>query len=388
MKAVIVAYGHADNVTCLAKNLSALLDVTLIFVTCGKRFTRSIFDWDLRELPFGLTADPQVVRRYVADVEKYLNGRFSLCIARIPSRSIVKDWSRTNVRYVKQIAEYVQDNDFDVVHFNGFSGFQLYFHRYLRRVPKVYTIHDYLPHTGEWKLAPVLLNRLYSKLDYQFIQHYTYLSENFVEHYGADPRRVHTVYCGPLDVYKSFIEKTIREEPSTIMFFGRISPYKGIEYLVEAMRDIRQHIPNVRCIIAGSGDIPVELGNKGEYEVYNYHIPNDEMVDHIQRAAIIVLPYTDATHSAVLMTAYAFHKPVVASAVGGIPEIVEDGISGCLVPPRDSRILATTIVDLLKNKAKRNAIKRNIEKACIEGDFSWKKVADNTLAVYEKALRQ
>jgi glycosyltransferase involved in cell wall biosynthesis len=229
---------------------------------------------------------------------------------------------------------------------------------------------------------------LYSKLDYQFIQHYKYLSERFVEYYGTDPRRVHTVYCGPLDVYRSFIERTIREESSTIMFFGRISPYKGIEYLVEAMRDIGQHIPNLRCIIAGSGDIPVDLGNYDMYEVYNYHIPNNEMVDHIQRAGLIVLPYIDATHSAVLMTAYAFNKPVVASAVGGIPEIVKDGITGCLVPPRDSQTLATTISNLLKDKGKRSSMKHNIKKACAEGKFSWNKIADSTVAVYEKALRR
>jgi len=388
MKIVIVAYGHADNVICLAKHLSASSDVTLIFVTSGDRFTRSILDWDLRNLPFGLTTDQQTVRQYIGgSLEEYLGGSLKLCIARIPSRSIIRDWSRRNMICIKQIARFILDNAFDVVHFNGFSGFQLYFHRYLKGMPKVYTIHDYLPHSGEWKLTPLLLNRLYSKLDYQFIQHYDYLSKSFTDFYGVDSGKVHTVYCGPLEVYNSFVTKKVEEEPRTILFFGRISPYKGIAYLISAVPDVRIHIPELKCIIAGSGDIHVDFENNREYEIHNHHISNNEIVNLIQRASIIVLPYTDATHSAVLMTAYAFSKPVVASAVGGIPEVVVDNVTGRLVPPRDVQALVSAIIDLIGNEHKRELMKQNIKTACAEGNLSWARIADSTLAVYEKALR-
>jgi glycosyltransferase involved in cell wall biosynthesis len=335
-----------------------------------------------------LTTEAGIVRRYVGrDVERYINGSFNLYIARIPSRSIVRDWSRRNIRYIRQLAQFILDNSFDVVHFNGFSGFQLYLYRYLRGIPKVYTIHDYLPHTGEWKLAPVILNRLYSKFDFQFIQHYDYLSKNFSDFYGVDSKKVHTVRCGPLEVYKRFSEKRATEEPNSILFFGRISPYKGIEYLIDAVGHMKRHVPTLKCVIAGRGDVPIELLNNGQYEIHNYHIQNDELVDFVQKASIVVLPYTDATHSAVLMTAYAFNKPVVASAVGGIPEVVKDGITGYLVPPRNSEALATAIVDLLRDERKRNSMKRNIKRMCREGDLSWTKIAANTLVVYRDAIR-
>jgi len=389
MKVAIIAYGHADNVICLAKHLSESSDVTLIFITPGDHFTRSILDLDLRNLPFGLTTDRQIVRQYIGgDLEKYLNGSLNLYIARMPSRSIIRDWPRRNLMYIKQIATFLRSNSFDVVHFNGFSGFQLYFHRYLRGIPKVYTIHDYLPHTGEWKLTPLLLNRLYSRLDYQFIQHYDYLSKSFAKFYGIDSAKVHTVYCGPLEVYNSFVTKKIEEETRTILFFGRISPYKGIEYLTSAVPDVRRHIPELKCIIAGSGTIHIDFDNDGEYEVYNHYISNSEIVNLIQRASLIVLPYTDATHSAVLMTAYAFSKPVVASAVGGIPEVVVDNVTGHLVPPRDVQALGAAIIDILDNEHKRERMKQNIKNMCASGNLSWTRITDSTLAVYEKALRR
>jgi len=389
MKVAVIAYGHSDNVVCLAKHLSKSADITLVFVTSGDRFTRSIFDWDLRLLPFGLTRDHRVVRQYIGrSIEQYLDNSINLYIARTPSRSIVRDWSRRNIRCIKEIAEFLRDNSFDVVHFNGFSGFQLHFHRYLKGMPKVYTIHDYLPHAGEWKLTPILLNRLYSKFDYQFIQHHQYLSKSFAEFYRVNSGRVHTVYCGPLEVYRSFVKNKVKEEHDTILFFGRISPYKGVEYLIRAMPEIRRRVPKAKCIIAGSGHIYIEFTNNGEYEIYNYHISNDEIVGLIQRASVVVLPYTDATHSAVLMTAYAFNKPVVASAVGGIPEVVVDNATGHLVPPKDSHALAAAIVDLLNNWRKKERMKHNIKNVCAEGNLSWSSIAANTLAVYEKAMRR
>jgi glycosyltransferase involved in cell wall biosynthesis len=388
MKVAIVAYGHSDNVICLAKHVSSLAEVKVIFITSGNRFTRSIFDWDLRQLPFGLTQDEEVVRQYIgASVDRYLNGSIGVLIARTPSRSIVKDWSRRNLTYVKEVAEFILDNSFDVVHFNGFSGFQLHFYRYLKALPKVYTVHDYVPHGGEWKITPVVLNRIYAKMNYQFIQHYRYLSKSFARFYSVDPERVHTIYCGPLEVYRSFSIKSISEEPKTILFFGRISPYKGIRYLIEAMPEIRRQLPGVKCVIAGKGNIGMAFENNGEYEIYNYHIPNDKMVDLVRRAAVIVLPYTDATHSAVLMTSYAFNKPVVASRVGGIPEVVFDDITGLLVPPGNAHAISTAIISLLHDEKKRIDMKNSIARMCTTGFLSWDHIAKDTVMVYQEAIR-
>ena len=388
MKVAIVAYGHADNVICLSNHLSKYADVTLIFVTAGDRFTRSVFDWDITKLPFGLITDSNVISNYIGKIIlSYISPNIKIYLVHTPTRKIVKDWKRENMKYIKEVAEYIKNNAYDAVHFNGFSGFQLYFHWYLRRMPKVYTIHDYLPHSGEWKRTPVILHKLYSKLNYQFIQHYHFLTERLSEFYGIQADRVHTVYCGPLEIYRVFLNKPISEEPHTILFFGRISYYKGIEYLVQAVPKIKEHIPDVKIIIAGKGDFWFKFKDREKYEIYNYHVSNKELVNLIQRASIVVTPYTDATHSAVIMTAYAFNKPVVASAVGGIPEVVDDHVTGRLVPPSNSQALANAIIELLSNSKKRKRMKQNIQKKCSEGKLAWDHIAKQTIGVYKKALK-
>lgn len=388
MKAAIIAFGHSDNVICLLRSLSKSIDVTLIMVTAGERFTRSLFDWDLSQLPYGLTTDVNRVREFIGEgIIDYIGPDVKVCLARTPSRKVLRDWKRKNLTYVKEIAQYVHSHSFDVVHFNGFSGFQLFFHFLLRRIPKVCTIHDYLPHSGEWKITPVVFNRLYSKLDYQFIQHYKFLANAFTEYYDIRPNKVHTVYCGPLDVYRSFMNGSRNEEPMTILFFGRISKYKGIDYLVQAAPIIKARVPDAKIIIAGKGDFNLESIDTRIFEIHNYHIPNDELVNLIQRASIVVAPYTDATHSAVIMTAFAFNKPVVASAVGGIPEVVEDGITGKLVPPRDAESLGNAIIELLLDSEKREIMRHNIAERSLNGKISWNNIAKETIGVYTKAIK-
>ncbi len=108
----------------------------------------------------------------------------------------------------------------------------------------------------------------------------------------------------------------------------------------------------------------------------------------MQRAAVIVCPYTDATQSGVIMTAYALGKPIIATDVGGIPEIIDNGSTGILVPPRDSHKLSEAIIYLLKTPAKRKEMANNITNKFNQNNIKWSYTAKQTLKVYEKAIRK
>ena len=88
------------------------------------------------------------------------------------------------------------------------------------------------------------------------------------------------------------------------------------------------------------------------------------------------------------MTAYAFNKPVVASAVGGIPEVVEHNVTGKLVPPREPQALADATIDLLLHDNKIKDMKKNIQKKCFKGELSWDYIAKQTIDVYRKASKK
>jgi glycosyltransferase involved in cell wall biosynthesis len=209
-----------------------------------------------------------------------------------------------------------------------------------------------------------------------------------VEQHHVDEAKIDIIPHGSLGFYRAWDGEMISEQDHHVLFFGRIREYKGLKYLIEAEPLITARVPEARIVIAGEGE-PFEkyermMINQDHFIVHNYRIPDEMVARLFQEACIIALPYIEASQSGVLAVAYAFGKPVVSTAVGGIPEALEHGQTGYLVPPRDSRRLAEAIVALLQDSELRGEMGRKaLEKA--ERELSWRDIARRTLRVYEQA---
>lgn len=171
-----------------------------------------------------------------------------------------------------------------------------------------------------------------------------------------------------------------------ILFFGRVSYYKGLDLLLDAMPAVWKVFPSEKLLIAGVGasDSLLEhplLKNKDDRIVFlNRFIPADELAGIIKLSKFVVCPYRDATQSGVLHTSFAVNKPVVATNVGAFSEQLHEGINGKLIPLPAVAEVANTIVDSLKNNQYQvwtQAIKRDNEKN------QWEKNAEILAAVYE-----
>ncbi len=158
----------------------------------------------------------------------------------------------------------------------------------------------------------------------------------------------------------------IEEEPGTVLFFGRAYPQKGLEYLIEAQPLISKEVPNARFIISAHGEYLIEclklIHDPKKFEIHKGVVSGEQMGAFFQRSALVALPYLSASTSGVLVTAYSFCKPVVASRVGCLAEYVEDGATGLLVPPRNIEELAQAIIRLLLDDNLRRRMGRNAEK--------------------------
>ena len=125
----------------------------------------------------------------------------------------------------------------------------------------------------------------------------------------------------------NIINNDIEEESQNVLFFGRISQYKGVEYLCEAMKIVQKALPNATLTIAGGGKFYFDIS---EYEnlpyikIINRYVGMEELAMHLSKCAISVCPYTDATQSGVIMTCFSLCKPVIATNVGGLGEMVEN----------------------------------------------------------------
>ena len=150
-------------------------------------------------------------------------------------------------------------------------------------------------------------------------------------------------------------KKRLGLEGPVMLFFGFVRRYKGLEYLIRAMPEVLRNIQAELLIVGEFWEDKglylktiEELGLRGNIEVVDRYIPNEEVGLYFSAADVVVLPYVDATQSAIVSLAYAFDKPVITTNVGGLPEVVCDGETGFIVPPRDSAALAAAVVEFFR----------------------------------------
>jgi glycosyltransferase involved in cell wall biosynthesis len=194
----------------------------------------------------------------------------------------------------------------------------------------------------------------------------------------------------PHGAYTFFKEygKILNSERNTLLFFGNIREYKGLRYLLEAVPRISLEIPDLKVIIAGKGDLSQFsniINDEYRFEVYNDFISDDLVSEIFQRAEIVVLPYTQMSgQSGIINIAFAFGKPIVATDVCGLNEAVENNVTGLLVPPNNSELLAKAIIKLLKNEKMRAKMGNNVLKKASE--LSWNNIAKRHLVIYNDVL--
>lgn len=293
-----------------------------------------------------------------------------------------------NVLTVASILRQIHQLNPQVVHFlGGFLWMDLAL-PLLRSRPVVTTVHDAHIHPGDHE-SSALGHSLSWKFATQVSVHAEAIKRQLVEDCGVNPNKVHIVPHGTYDFYQRWAKPEVQEEANTILFFGRIWDYKGLQYLIEAEPLITARIPQSRIVIAGRGD---DFGkyerlmvNRDRFIVRNERIPDEEVARLFQTASVVVCPYIEASQSGVLALANAFGKPVVATPVGGIPEMIIHGQTGLLVPPRDARHLADAVVTLLQDRALRQAMCWNAQQQA-QGELSWASIAKQTLAVYQQAI--
>jgi glycosyltransferase involved in cell wall biosynthesis len=144
-------------------------------------------------------------------------------------------------------------------------------------------------------------------------------------------------------------------------------------------------------VIAGQGEDFARyrqmMVHPDRFTVYNEFVPEHRCSELFQQASVVVLPYVEASQSGVIPMAYTFMKPVVATTVGGLPEMVEDGRTGYLVPPRDEHSLAAAVVRLLRNKPLRRQLGLN-GKRKLDAECAPPVIAQQTFEVYNRAIGQ
>lgn len=207
------------------------------------------------------------------------------------------------------------------------------------------------------------------------------------QQYKISPGRLIHIPLGARTSSARWLSGNVEEAPGTVLFFGRADRHKGLKYLILAQPQITKKFPEAHFLIAGRGEELARcrsmIEDKEKFEIYEGYIPGDMMANLFARASLVVLPYISASTSGVLLTAYEFRKPVVATKIGSLPEYVHDGVTGLLVPPTSVESLAEAISHLLSDDTLRHQMGENA-KHWMENENI--KATYKTLSAYEKAI--
>lgn len=258
---------------------------------------------------------------------------------------------------------------------------------YFLRRKMLLTVHDPFPHSG----LDTFIVRLRRKVAFALIPRLIILNEKqrqgFIDYYHIAPQRVINSRLSCCTYLQTLLKGDEQPTLDYILFAGKISQYKGLDYLLPAMQQVHRQCPGCKLIVAGVGDFHFDISPYQQLDYIEFRhrfIPDSELVELIYNAAFMVCPYTDATQSGVIMSAFAFNRPVIATNVGGLPEMVKDGHYGLLIPEKNVDTLAESIVALWKSPERVKAFSREIHEAYTTGDVSWKATAKKIVDEYHK----
>jgi glycosyltransferase involved in cell wall biosynthesis len=292
--------------------------------------------------------------------------------------------------HLSDMLRFRRDAEADVVHYQWLTAPALDAALLPPQRPRVITAHYVLPPRAS-RLRVASARRVYGRMD-AVIAHSEHGARRLREEVGLEPERVRVIQHGAFDYLTRLPEEKplpaelAGAEGPVILFFGLLRPYKGVDTLLEAFRRVR----GAELWVVGNPRMDVEPLRRlaaeapGRVRLLTRFVEDAEVPAILRRADLVALPYRDAEQSGVLYAALAFCKPLVLSAVGGFPELSEQGAAR-LVPPEDPPALAAALDDLLRDEAARAELAAAAGRAAT-GPYSWDETARRTLALYEELL--
>jgi glycosyltransferase involved in cell wall biosynthesis len=315
------------------------------------------------------------------------------------------------VRFAMKTGKHIQRTRYDVIHLHvTIIGLVLAITKPGQRKRMVYTVHSPI-----WAMEkPGILDRLYIRMDCVLMRrvgHVIVQSEYARKRVQATARipqsKISVVPCGvdtgiyhPAEAQPLILKKYGSEGQKVILFAGRIAPYKGIKYLVDAADIVVNRMGHKEALFLLVGPLQqygivetehtqyieklkadIKYCRLEEYVKLAGEIPREDLIALFQSCDIFVLPSLAESSPAVTLQAMSCARTVVATAAGGVPEQINDGHNGFIVPPADDVALAQKIERLLENPAECMRMGQN-GRQLAEEHFGWNRVSSKIAGIY------
>jgi glycosyltransferase involved in cell wall biosynthesis len=222
----------------------------------------------------------------------------------------------------------------------------------------------------------------------------TYVQNRLGRFTGSAPPKLLTIYNGvdssffsPRPDVSNFKRNLGLENDFVVLYVGRLAWNKGLPDLINSINEVRNRASGVKLVICGKGKMENELKAQVIALKLQAHVrfvglvEQEELPLYYASSDVVAVPSTLEPFGIVLLEAMSMGRAVVATSVGGIPEVVKDMKTGILVPPRAPTLLAEAILTLEADGALRRTLGEN-GRRLVESQFTLSKMAEATLQCY------
>jgi len=305
-------------------------------------------------------------------------------------------YNKRDIRGLFKLYQFFKSHKIDIVHTHLLEADT--FGRFAAIWAKVPIIITTTHSVDSWKLNNrrfrtkfrLFLNRIADKHSNAIITVSDYIKNYLIEHEKTDPKKIHVIKNG-IEIQKNKKPSIDKHKQETIVLgcVGRLFEEKGFGYLLRAFKKAQNQHPNLKLLIAGDGPLRAEL-EKLAYELgvssdTEFMGVLDDIPTFLNKLDIFVLSSIQEGIPLGLLEAMAAGKPIVATKVGGIPEVVDNGSDGILVAAANVAELNEAIVSLIQDERKRKEMGRNARRKVVDF-FNLDKAVRQLEDLYEKLL--
>lgn len=380
MKIAIICYYHVDATISLAKYLKQIdkniqIDFICLFSQSDKNSTPISFN-DFK-VDNGFQKQEVINQIIDKEVRDYL---YEYAKLRVFVFNSWKKFDYKNFIQLIQLSKQINNTRYDVINFVGNSMLVTLLNKLTINGRKFHTIHETYPHNNISKKNLFMFNlqiKLLLGTKSNIIIPSLISYQRFTSHWKVESSKLSLIKFGVLEIYLEYIKTKNKKSSDTILFFGIINPYKGVEVLIDAMKEVIKVHPKAILIVAGKGKLDTDIKELGDNLIFiNRYITNEEIAELNQKASIVVCPYLSASQSGVVMTSFAFNNPIIATKVGGLAEVIEDGITGVMINESNVSELKNAIIDLIDHPDRVAKLRSNINEKYINSEYGWLQIAN------------
>lgn len=395
-KIAFITSGHSAATLPLAKKFISLgwqVDYYFLFVKNKKDGRHSVEAMSLGDF-LNIKGVHQIESRYFQELYNYINSNsfrmFYICTSRpfkkIPIfRNVMKLW-----RYIEYIPilNYLKSEKYDLINLVGridCADDFILMHK-IMNTKIITSLHEVCDHSNpDFKITPPLLKYLFEEKK-EIVVHSRNSYNDIIQYKEHQKDKIHHINFGIFETYntiKGVVDFKLPED--YILFFGIIKPYKGLAYLLDAIKRNPDCLGSSKLVIAGSGfDTSIsEFKQMKNVMVINRFIKNEEVVYLLGHCKFVICPYITMSQSGLPQTIYAFNKPIIASDLDGFKEVIVDNKIGLLFQSKNSNDLAVSIRKLSYDFSLYESMINNIRVFdSINYEYSWDYIVQEYLKIY------